>query len=134
RTSDSGGAVLRPGRVLAVACMAHGMIVVDTSIVHVAIPAIRESLDASLPTMQSVVTSYVVVIAGLMLAGAAAVGHYGAVRMFRLGVVLFGVTSALCGLAPNGPVLVAMRAAQGLGAVLVMPDTLVMLSDTYRER
>ncbi|MDT0492178.1 MFS transporter [Streptomyces sp. NPDC012600] len=133
RTSDSGGAVLRPGRVLAVACMAHGMIVVDTSIVHVAIPAIRESLDASLPTMQSVVTSYVVVIAGLMLAGAAAVGHYGAVRMFRLGVVLFGVTSALCGLAPNGPVLVAMRAAQGLGAVLVMPATLVMLTDTYRE-
>ncbi|MFJ9108273.1 MFS transporter [Streptomyces sp. NPDC102283] len=133
RTSDTGPAALRPGRVLAVACLAHGMIVVDTSILHVAIPAIRDSLDASLPTMQAVVTSYVVVIAGLMLAGAAAVGRYGAVRMFRLGVVLFGVASVLCGLAPNGPVLVAVRAAQGLGAVLVMPATLVMLTDTYRE-
>ncbi|MEU7154546.1 MFS transporter [Streptomyces sp. NPDC045470] len=133
RTSDGGRATLRPGRVLTLACLAHGMIVIDTSIVHVAIPAIRDSLRASLPTMQFVVTSYVVVIAGLMLAGAAAVKRYGAVPMFRLGVVLFGATSALCGLAPNGAVLVAMRAAQGLGAVLVMPATLVMLTDTYRD-
>ncbi|OEJ43622.1 hypothetical protein AR457_05460 [Streptomyces agglomeratus] len=133
RASDTGGATVRPGRVLTVACLAHGMIVVDTSIVHVAIPAISESLRASLPTMQLVVTSYVVVIASLMLAGAAAVGRHGTVRMFRLGVLLFGVSSVLCAIAPSGAVLVAMRASQGLGAVLIMPATLVMLTDTYRE-
>ncbi|MDQ0989460.1 MFS transporter [Streptomyces sp. V3I7] len=134
RAPDVGESALRPGRVLAVACLAHGMIVVDTSIVHVAIPSIRADLDASLPTMQFVVTSYVVVIASLLLAGAAAVGRYGAVRMFRLGVVLFGVTSVLCGLAPDGAVLVAMRASQGLGAVLLMPAVLVMLTDTYQDQ
>ncbi|MBT2364985.1 MFS transporter [Streptomyces sp. ISL-10] len=130
---DVGDATLQPGRVLAVACLAHGLIVIDTSIVHVAIPAIRASLHATLPTMQFVVTAYVVVIASLMLAGAAAVGRFGAVPMFRLGVVLFGVTSVLCGLATDGAVLVAMRASQGLGAVLIMPATLVMLTDTYRD-
>lgn len=133
RTPDVGDAALRPGRVLAVACLAHGMIVIDTSIVHIAVPAMRAGLHATLPTMQAVVTAYVVVIAGLLLAGAAAVARYGAVPMFRLGVVVFGVTSALCGLAPDGAVLVAMRASQGLGAVLIMPATLVMLTDTYRD-
>ncbi|MEU3368924.1 MFS transporter [Streptomyces sp. NPDC006660] len=133
RAPDTVGAPVRPGRVLAVACLAHGMIVVDTSIVHVAIPTIRDHLHASLPAMQFVVTSYVVVIAGLMLAGAAAVGRHGAVRMLRLGVALFGVASLLCALAPNSAVLVALRAAQGVGAVLVMPAALVMLTETYRD-
>ncbi|WP_406280794.1 MFS transporter [Embleya sp. NBC_00896] len=128
-----GNAALRPGRVLAVVSLGYGMIVIDISIVNVAIPAIRSSLHASLATMQLVVDAYVIVLASLVLAGAAAVGRYGAVPMFRLGIAVFGVTSLLCGAAPDGAVLVAMRAAQGLGAVLLVPATLVMLSDTYKD-
>ncbi|MFI6985337.1 MFS transporter [Embleya sp. NPDC050154] len=124
---------VRTGRVLTVVSLGYGMIVIDISIVNVAIPAIRSSLDASLATMQLVVDAYVIVLASLVLAGAAAVGRFGAVSMFRLGIAVFGATSVLCGIAPDGGTLVAMRAAQGLGAVLLVPATLVMLTETYRD-
>ncbi|MER7754720.1 MFS transporter [Kitasatospora sp. NPDC097643] len=125
--------LLRPRRVLTAASLATAMIVIDVSIVNVAIPAIRASLHSGLSTMQLVVDAYAVVMASLVLAGAALVARYGAVRMFRLGVAVFGVTSVLCGLAPDGPALVAGRALQGLGGVLLTPATLVMLTDTYRD-
>ncbi len=130
---DVAGAAPRPRRVLTVASLATGMIVIDISIVNVAIPAIRASLHASLPVMQLVVDAYAIVLASLVLAGAALVARFGAVRMFRLGVAMFGVTSVLCGLAPDGPALVVARALQGLGGVLLTPATLVMLTDTYRD-
>ncbi|WP_052438561.1 MFS transporter [Streptacidiphilus jiangxiensis] len=123
--------MVRPRRVLVAASLATGMCVIDISIVNVAIPAIRADLRAGLPMMQLVVDAYVVVMAGLVLAGAALVGRYGAVAMFRLGVAVFGTTSVLCGLAPDGPALVAARVLQGLGGVLLTPATLVMLTDTY---
>ncbi|WP_326700040.1 MFS transporter [Streptomyces sp. NBC_01754] len=132
-TSDLGDTTPRPGRVLTVASLAYGMIVIDISIVHIAIPAIRADLHASLPTMQLVINAYTIVLASLLLAGSGAVGRFGAVPMFRLGVAVFGVTSLLCGIAPDGGVLVVMRASQGLGAVLVVPATLVMLTDTYKD-
>jgi DHA2 family methylenomycin A resistance protein-like MFS transporter len=123
--------VVRPGRVLAAACIGHGMIVLDTTIVHVAVPAIRTGLDTGLTTMQLVVNAYVIVLAGLVLAGSSAVGRFGSARMFRVGVTVFGAASALCGLAPGGATLVAARALQGLGAILVMPASLVMLTNAY---
>ncbi|HJQ03573.1 MAG TPA: MFS transporter [Jatrophihabitans sp.] len=122
---------VRPARVLTVACLGYGMIVIDITIVNVAIPAIRASLHADLATMQLVIDAYVIVLASLVLAGAAAVGRYGAVRMFQLGTAIFGLASLLCGAAPSGPVLIAMRVFQGLGAILLMPATLVMLTQAY---
>ncbi|MGW9205746.1 MFS transporter [Embleya sp. NPDC055664] len=133
RTPGTAHAPPRPGRVLTVVSLGYGMMVIDISIVNVAIPAIRTDLHASLATMQLVVDAYVIVLASLVLAGAAAVGRYGSVSVFRVGTAVFGVASVLCGLAPNGAVLVAMRAGQGLGAVLLVPASLVMLSDTYKE-
>ncbi|MFJ2188835.1 MFS transporter [Kitasatospora sp. NPDC087861] len=130
---DVDGASPRPRRVLTAASLATAMIVIDISIVNVAIPAIRTSLHASLSTMQLVVDAYAIVLASLVLAGAAMVARFGAVRMFRLGVAAFGVTSLLCGLAPDGAALVAARALQGLGGVLLTPATLVMITDTYRD-
>lgn len=122
---------VRPARVLTTACLGYGMIVLDITIVNVAIPAIRRSLHADLATMQLVVDAYVLVLASLVLAGAAAVARYGAMQMFRAGVAIFGVASLLCGAAPDGLVLIAMRVLQGLGAILLMPATLVMLTKAY---
>src|SRR3954447_25961337 len=122
---------VRPRRVLAVACLGYGMIVIDITIVNLAVPAIRASLHASLATMQLVVDAYVIVLASLLLAGAAAVGRFGAVRMFRIGTCVFGVASLLCGAAPSGPALVAMRVLQGAGAILLVPATLVMLTKAF---
>ncbi|MEU1480906.1 MFS transporter [Streptomyces sp. NPDC005760] len=124
------GAV-RPARVLAVACLGYGMVVLDTTVVNVAIPAMQTSLHADLAMMQVVVDAYVIVLASLVLAGATAVARFGAVPVYRVGVGVFGAASLLCGVAPNGPVLVAMRVVQGFGAILLMPATLVMLTKAY---
>ncbi|WP_051944731.1 MFS transporter [Streptacidiphilus rugosus] len=124
---------VRPRRVLTAASLATGMCVIDISILNVAIPAIRNGLRASLPTMQLAVDAYVIVMAGLVLAGAATVARFGALRVFRIGVALFGLASVLCGLAPDAAALVAARALQGLGGVLLTPATLVLLTDTYRD-
>lgn len=129
--TDATPGAVRPGRVLAAACLGYGMIVIDITIVNVAVPAIQESLHADLATMQLVVNAYVIVLAALVLSGAAAVGRFGAVRMFRVGAAVFGVASLLCGLAPDSGLLIAMRAAQGLGAILLMPATLLMLTQAY---
>ncbi|MFL6137080.1 MAG: MFS transporter [Frankiaceae bacterium] len=123
--------LVRPRRVLTVACLGYGMIVIDITIVNVAVPAMQASLHASLATMQLVVDAYVIVLASLLLTGAAAVGRFGAVRMFRVGTCIFGVASLLCGAAPNGAVLVAMRVLQGAGAILLVPATLVMLVTAF---
>jgi DHA2 family methylenomycin A resistance protein-like MFS transporter len=117
--------------VLTTACLGYGMIVLDITIVNVAIPAIQRSLHANLATMQLVVDAYVIVLASLVLTGAAAVARFGAVQMFRAGVGIFGIASLLCGAAPNGQLLIAMRVLQGLGAILLMPATLVMLTKAY---
>jgi MFS transporter, DHA2 family, methylenomycin A resistance protein len=128
--SAAGQAVL-PARVLTVACLGYGMIVLDITIVNVAIPAIQASLHANLATMQLVVDAYVIVLASLVLTGASAVGRFGAVRMFRTGISIFGTASVLCGAAPNSTILIAMRVLQGVGAILLMPASLLMLTRTY---
>jgi DHA2 family methylenomycin A resistance protein-like MFS transporter len=107
------------------------MIVIDITIVNVAIPAMQASLHANLATMQLVVDAYVIVLASLVLTGATAVARFGAVRMFRFGTGIFGVASLLCGAAPNGSLLIAMRAVQGLGAILLVPASLVILTKAY---
>ncbi|MFI2369946.1 MFS transporter [Streptomyces sp. NPDC018833] len=122
---------VRPRRVLTAACLGYGMVVLDTTVVNVAIPTMQTSLHADLAMMQVVVDSYVIVLASLVLAGATAVARFGAVPMYRVGVGVFGVASLLCGVAPNGPALVALRILQGIGAILLMPATLVMLTRAY---
>ncbi|MDQ1744070.1 MAG: transporter, family, methylenomycin resistance protein [Pseudonocardiales bacterium] len=127
------GERVRSGRVLACACLGYGVIVVDITIVNLAIPAMQLSLHAGLAAMQLVVNAYVIVLAALVLAGAAAGDRWGAVTMFRTGVTVFGLASVLCGAAPNVELLIGARVLQGLGAILLMPATLVMLTRAYPE-
>ncbi|HEU5270819.1 MAG TPA: MFS transporter [Jatrophihabitans sp.] len=129
RNNDS----VRPARVLTVACLGYAMIVLDITIVNVAIPAMKASLHANLATMQLVVDAYVIVLASLVLTGATAVGRFGAVRMFRAGITVFGAASVLCGGSPDGAFLIAMRALQGFGAILLVPASLVVLTRAYPE-
>lgn len=124
---------VRPGRVLACACLGYGLIVVDITIVNLAIPAMQHSLHAGFAAMQLVVNAYVIVLASLVMAGAGAADRWGAVRMFRLGVILFGTASLLCAAAPGVELLIAARVLQGLGAIMLMPATLVMLTRAYTD-
>jgi MFS family permease len=113
--------------------VAQFMVVLDVSIVNVALPSIQEDLGFSEANLQWVVSGYALTFGGfLMLAGRAA-DLFGRRRFFAIGLALFSLSSLLCGLAPSPTVLVAARALQGLGAALVSPAALSLLTTTFRE-
>jgi len=116
---------------LAIVSLAQFMLVLDVSIVNVALPVIRSDLGMSARALQWVVTSYALVFGGfLLLAGRGAdlLGHR---RMFMAGMVIFIVASLACGLALDGMSLIIARAVEGLGAAIVSPATLSILTATF---
>jgi len=119
--------------VLAAAVLGSTMAYVDESVVNVALPAIEKDLSASLAAMQWVVNAYTLSLAALLLTGGAAGDQYGRRKVFAIGIGIFGVTSLGCGLASNAAVLIAARAAQGLGAALLIPCALALIGAAYEE-
>jgi EmrB/QacA subfamily drug resistance transporter len=126
----------RPWALLAVA-LATFMTYLDNNIVNVAIPAIQRDLGLSTSGLEWVVSGYILVFAGLLLAGGRFADAYGRRRLFLAGLVVFTAASLVAGLAGSVEVLIAARAVQGLGAALVTPTTLAIISHAYpdpRER
>jgi EmrB/QacA subfamily drug resistance transporter len=119
--------------VLAIACAAQFMVVLDVSIVNVALPSIRTSLGLSVSGLQWVVNAYTLAFAGFMLFGGRAADLFGRKRIFLTGLTLFTLASLAGGFAPNGVTLVIARAAQGLGGAILAPATLSLLTTTYTE-
>jgi len=121
---------------LAVA-LATFMTYLDNNIVNVAIPAIQRDLKLSTAGLEWVVSGYILVFASLLLAGGRLADVFGRRRLFLAGLAIFTIASLAAGLAGNLELLVASRAVQGLGAALVTPTTLAIISATYpnpRER
>lgn len=117
--------------------LATFMTYLDNNIVNVAIPAIQRDLGLSTSGTEWVVSGYILTFAGLLLAGGRLGDIYGRRRLFLLGLAVFTVASLGAGLANSDSVLIAARAAQGLGAALVTPTTLAIISavfTTARER
>ena len=111
------------------------MVVLDNLVVSTAIPAIRLDLDASLEQLEWTVNAFTLAFAVFLLTGAALGDRFGRKRMFMLGVGIFTAASAAAALAPSADWLIAARAVQGLGAAIVTPLTLTILSDAVsRER
>jgi len=126
----------RPWALLAVA-LATFMTYLDNNIVNVAIPAIQRDLHLSTSGLEWVVSGYILVFAGLLLAGGRFADAYGRRRLFLAGLAVFTAASFVAGLAGSVEVLIAARAVQGLGAALVTPTTLAIISHAYpdpRER
>jgi EmrB/QacA subfamily drug resistance transporter len=126
----------RPWALLAVA-LATFMTYLDNNIVNVAIPAIQRDLHLTTSGLEWVVSSYVLVFAGLLLVGGRLADAFGRRRLFLLGLAVFTGASLVAGLAGSVDVLIAARAVQGLGAALVTPTTLAIISHAYpdpRER
>jgi EmrB/QacA subfamily drug resistance transporter len=121
------------GARLALLVMLSGtfMVVMDFFIVNVALPAIQRELHASAGALQFVVAGYGLANAAGLITGGRLGDMLGRRRMFMLGLLLFALTSAACGLAPSASVLVAARVAQGLAGALLQPQVLAMLSLTY---
>jgi EmrB/QacA subfamily drug resistance transporter len=119
--------------VLALVCLGQFMVVLDVSIVNVALPSIQRDLGFSLTGLQWVVNAYTLTFAGFLLLGGRAADLFGRRRMFLLGLGLFTVASLAGGLAQNEAWLVTARALQGLGGAVLAPATLTILTTSFAE-
>jgi EmrB/QacA subfamily drug resistance transporter len=119
--------------VLVLVCIAQFMVVLDATIVNVALPSIQEDLHFSQGSLQWVINGYTLVFGGFLLLGGRASDLFGRRRLFLIGIVIFSVASLLNGLAQSGSWLIAARALQGLGAALVSPAALSIITTTFAE-
>ncbi|BCJ53516.1 MFS transporter [Actinoplanes sp. NBRC 14428] len=120
-----------PWWTLAVLAAAQFMVVLDVTIVNVALPDIQQDLGFSASGLQWVVSIYTLLFGGFLLLGGRVADLLGRRRMFVVGLVLFGVTSLVAGLAQNPEQLVLMRAVQGLGGALMSPAAFAILTVTF---
>ena len=119
--------------VLALLVAAQFMVVLDVAIVNVALPSIRTDLHFSQVSLQWVITAYTILFGGVLMLGGRLADLLGRRRMFMLGLALFTTFSLLDGLAWSEGSLIAFRAAQGLGAALLSPAALSILTTTFSE-
>jgi EmrB/QacA subfamily drug resistance transporter len=120
-----------PAVLLAVILTAQLMVVLDTTIVNVALPHIQRSLEFSSGALSWVLNAYILTFGGFLLLGARAGDLFGRRRVFLLGIGVFTVSSLLGGLAVTGWALLAARAVQGLGAALAAPSALSLLTTAF---
>src|SRR3954469_17831653 len=121
-----------PPRWTLVACvLASSLSFVEGSVLSVALPAIRASYGADAQQVQWVVNAYLLPLSALLLLGGALGDHYGRRLLLVIGTSIFAVTSLLCALAPSLPVLLAARGAQGVGAALLLPNSLALLNAAF---
>ncbi|HZU80544.1 MAG TPA: MFS transporter [Acidimicrobiales bacterium] len=119
------------GIVLAIACVAQFMVVLDVSIVNVALPSIGRDLHYSPTGLQWVVNAYVLTFAGFLLLGGRAADIFGRRRIYLLGMFLFTAASLVGGVAQNSAWLTAARAMQGIGGAILSPATLTIIVTTF---
>jgi EmrB/QacA subfamily drug resistance transporter len=118
-------------RLLAATILGSSMAFLDGTAVNVALPLLQRDLRATISGVQWVVEAYALLLAALILAGGALGDVYGRKRVFGLGVALFAITSAACGLAPSIGVLIAARALQGIAGALLVPGSLAIISAAF---
>ena len=122
-----------PWVVLVLICMAQFMVILDATIVNVALPSIQKDLNLSEANLQWIINSYTLFFGGFLLLGGRAGDLLGRKRVFLVGLVVFTAASLLNGLANSEGMLIAFRAVQGLGAALISPAALSIISTTFAE-
>ena len=120
--------------VLVATTLASSMAFIDSTVVNVALPALQANLNATIVDVQWVIEAYSLLLSALLLVGGSLGDHYGRRRVFMIGVALFAVASTWCGLALNIHQLIVARAAQGLGAALLVPGSLAIISSSFPEK
>ncbi|MFD1277026.1 MFS transporter [Streptomyces kaempferi] len=137
--ADADGAAADPRRwrLLVFVALAQFMVLLDTTVVNLALPAVQNDLGASPTAIEWVLTSYILCFGGLMLLGGRTADRWGRRRTFLLGALLFTAASLLCGLARDAGLLIAARALQGCGAAFLSPAAMSLVTTTFprgRER
>jgi MFS transporter, DHA2 family, methylenomycin A resistance protein len=126
---------LRSGSIgFAAVCLGYFAIILDGSVLNVAIPAIRTDLQGSLAGAQWVLNAYTLTLAGLLLTAGALGDRVGLRRMFLFGVIVFTAASAVCAVTPTILTLIAARVAQGVGAAALLPATLALIPHLFQDR
>src|SRR3954468_11541189 len=131
--APAGGRLDRRWLALAVIVTAQFMVVLDVAIVNVALPSIKTDLNFSQESLQWVITAYAIFFGGALLLGGRLADLLGRRRLFIIGLAIFTVASLLDGLAWSETSLIVFRAVQGLGAALLSPAALSILTTTFRE-
>jgi len=119
--------------VLAICCLSLLIVGLDTTIVNVALPAIHDSLHASVSGLQWTVDAYTLVLASLVILGGATADRVGRRRVFQIGLVGFSAGSLLCGLAPSLPLLVGARVLQAIGGSMLNPVAMSIIRNAFNE-
>jgi EmrB/QacA subfamily drug resistance transporter len=122
-----------PWLVLVLICLAQFMVILDATIVNVALPSIQKDLGLSEANLQWIVNAYTLVFGGFLLLGGRAGDLLGRKRLFLIGLVIFTSASLLNGLSSSSGMLIGFRALQGLGAALISPAALSIISTTFAE-
>src|ERR1043165_5748603 len=117
--------------VLVATIIASSMTFIDGTVVNVALPALQQSLNATITDVQWVVEAYALFLGALILVGGSLGDQLGRKRVFLVGVVGFTAASVVCGLAPNPLVLIVGRGLQGIGAAFLVPGSLAIISATF---
>jgi EmrB/QacA subfamily drug resistance transporter len=125
------GSTRNPWLVLLVLCLGFFMILLDTTIVNIAIPSMIDTLQASLDQILWVLNAYILVYAVLLISAGRLGDLYGQRNLFALGLVIFTVASAVCGLAQTTNELIAARVVQGVGGALLTPQTLAIITTIF---
>lgn len=131
RATRPDAATTHPTLVLATTILASSLAFIDGSVVNVGLPAIRASFQASAGDLQWVINAYLLPLSALLLLGGAAGDRFGRRRLLVIGTGIFAVASLACAMAPSLEMLLAGRALQGLGAALLMPNSLAILGASF---
>jgi EmrB/QacA subfamily drug resistance transporter len=132
-TPDRSRAKVNPWLVLVIACMAQFMVVLDITVVNIALPSMQRGLHFSPANLQWIVNGYTLVFGGFLLLGGRAADLFGRKRLFLIGVGVFTLASMLNGLAQSSGMLIVGRGLQGLGGALVSPAALSIVTTTFSD-
>lgn len=121
----------RPRIALLLGSAGFFLITLDILIVNLALPRIGEEFGATTGQLQWIVDGYTLLFAALLLSAGNAADRFGAKQAFTVGIVLFGITSVLCALAPTADVLIVARCAQGVGAALMLPASMSLIREAF---
>ena len=117
--------------ILAATILASAMGFIDGSVVTIALPSIERDLSAPFETIQWVVNGYTLTLGSILLIGGAAGDRYGRRRIFLIGIVIFTLASVACALAPGITMLIGARLVQGIGAALMIPQSLAIITASF---
>ncbi len=124
---------VHPNLILAICCLSLLMVSMDATIVNVALPALRKDLDTATSGLQWVIDAYTMVVASLLMLSGSLADRFGRRRTFQIGMVVFTLASGLCSLAPGLDSLIAFRMLQAIGASMLNPVAMSIITNTFIE-